>query len=69
MTGDDEAWSESMTHRPVRVRSRPIFRFPGGIRRCVAMVHPTVHSNHLVEMVGMSSVWGSEPACVPFDRS
>ena len=32
MTGDDEAWSESMTYRPVRVRSRPIFRFPVGIR-------------------------------------
>ena len=31
MTGDDEVWSESMTHRPVGVRSRPIFRFPVGI--------------------------------------
>ena len=69
MTGDDEAWSELMTYRPVRVRSRPIFRFPVGIRRCVAVGHPTGHSNRLVEMVGMHSVWGSEPACVPFDRS
>ena len=28
MTGDDETWSKSMTCRPVRVRSRPIFCFP-----------------------------------------
>ena len=69
MTGDDEAWSESMTYRPVWVRSRPIFCFPVGIRHCVAVVHPTGHSNHLVEMVEINLVWGSEPTYVPSDRS
>ena len=68
MMGDDEAWSESMTYRPVRVRSRYIFRFPVGIRRCVAVAHPTGHSNRPVEMVGMNPVWGSEPAYVPSDH-
>ena len=69
MTGDDEAWSKSMTCMPVRVRSRPIFRFPAGVRCCVAVGHQTGHSNHLVEMAGMNPVWGSEPAYVPFDHS
>ena len=33
ITGVDEAWSDSMTYRPVWVRSRPIFRFPVGMLR------------------------------------
>ena len=69
MTGDDEAWSELMTYRPVRVRSWPIFRFPVGIRRYVSVGHPTGHSNRPVEMAGMNPVCGSEPAYVPFDSS
>ena len=66
MTGDDEAWFKSMTCRPVRVRSRPIFRFPvwGPL-----LGHQTGHSNRPVEMAGMNLTWGSEPAYVPFDRS
>ena len=69
MTGDDEAWSESMTYRPVWVSSRPIFRFPVGIRCCAAVVHPTGHSNRPVEMAEMNLVWGSEPVYVPSDHS
>ena len=69
MTGDDEVWSELMTYSPARVGSRPIFRFPVGIRRCVAVSHQTGHSNRPVEMAGMNPVWVSEPAYFPFDRS
>ena len=69
MTVSNEAWSELMTYRPVWVRSRPIFCFPVGILRCVAVVHPTGHSTRPVGMVGMSLAWGSELACVPTDHS
>ena len=45
MTEIDEARSESMTYRPVWVRSRPIFRFPVGVLHyfagSVRPVHPS----------------------------
>ena len=69
MMGDDEAWSKSMTCRPVRVRSRPIFHFPVGGCCCAAVDHQTGHSNHPVGMAEMNLAWGSKPAHVPFDRS
>ena len=69
MTVNDEAWSESMTYRPVWVRSRPIFRFPVGIRRYVAVVHLTDRPTRPVGMVEMSLAWGNEPVCVPIDHS
>ena len=72
MTGDDEAWSKSMTCRPVRVRSRPIFRFPaggGGVRCGAGVDHQAGHSSRPVGMAEMNLAWGSEPAYVPFDRS
>ena len=69
MTVSDEAWSESMTYRPVWVRSRSIFRFPVGILRYVAVVHLTGQSTRPVGMVEMSLVWSSELVCVPTDHS
>ena len=69
MTVSDEAWSESMTYRPVWVRSRPIFRFPVGILRYVAVVRLTGQSTRPVGMAEMSLVWDSELACVPTDHS
>ena len=69
MTDNDEAWSESMTYRPVWVRSRPIFRFPVGVLHCVAVVHPTGQSIHAAGTEEMSPVWDSELVCVPTDHS
>ena len=71
MMGDDDVWSKSLTCRPVRVRSRPIFCFlaGGGGRCCAAVDHQTGHSSHPVGMAEMNLAWGSEPAYVPFDRS
>ena len=65
MTVNDEAWSESMTYRPVWVRSRPIFGFPVGILHYVAVVRLTGRSTRPVGMQEMSPVWGSELVCVP----
>ena len=69
MTVNDEVWSESMTYRPVWVRSRPIFRFPVGVPHYVAVVHLTDQSIRPAGMEGMSPVWDSEPVCVPTDHS
>ena len=69
MAGDDEAGSNSMTCRPVRVRSRPISRFPERERYCAAGDHQAGHSNHLGGTVETNPILGSEYAYVPFDRS
>ena len=69
MTENDEARSESMTYRPVWVRSRPIFRFPVGVLRYCAGVHLTGLPIHLAGMGEMSPVWGNELGCVPTDHS
>ena len=68
MTVDDEAGSKSMTCRPVRVRSRPISRFPEGEGRCCAAVdRQTGHSNRPGGTAETNPALGSEPAYVPFD--
>ena len=59
MTENDEARSESMTYRPVWVRFRPIFRFPVGVLRYSAGVHPTGLPIHLAGMGEMSPVWAT----------
>ena len=69
MTENDEAWSESMTYRPVWVRSRSIFRFPVGVLHYFAGVHPTDPPIHLAGMEEMSPVWGTELECVPTDHN
>ena len=69
MMVNDEAWSESMTYRPVWVRSRPIYRVPVGILHYVAVVHLTGQSTRPAGMEEMSLVWGSELVCVPTDHS
>ena len=69
MTEIDEAWSESMTYRPVWVKSRPIFRFPVGVLHYLAGVRPTGLPIHLAGMEEMSPVWGNELGCVPTDHS
>ena len=69
MTDSDEAWSESMTYRPVWVRSQPISRFPVEVRHCVAVVHPTGQPIHSAGTEEMSLVWDNELVCVPTDHS
>ena len=69
MTEIDEAWSESMTYRPVWVRSRPIFRFPVVVLHYSAGVRPTGLPIHLAETGEMSPAWGNELGCVPTDHS
>ena len=69
MTEIDEARSESMTYRPVWVRSRPIFRFPVGMLHYSAGVRPTGLPIRLAGMEEMSPVWDNELECVPTDHS
>ena len=69
MTENDEARSESMTYRPVWVRSRPIFRFPVGVLHYFAGVRPTGLPIHLAGTEEMSPVWGNELGCVPTDHN
>ena len=69
MTDVDEAWSDSMTYRPVWVRSRPIFCFPVGMLHYSVGVRPTGLPIHLAGTEEMSPVWDSELECVPTDHS
>ena len=69
MAGDDEAGSNSMTCRPVRVRSRPISRFPERERYCAAGDRQAGHSKHPGRTVETNTALGSEPVYVPFERS
>ena len=69
MTEIDEARSESMTYRPVWVRSRPIFRFPVEMLHYSAGVRPTGLPIRLAGTGEMSPVWDNELGCVPTDHS